>query len=135
MRKPTSRIHVHHQIDQDLGKFHIPRLHCIFAVRCVLCCPGTSESVSLRLAPECSALPSFCIEKEKMYMNMYFKHVRIPLQTSLHVHDRAWFLEQCLVIEASPALKHDLVLPMQAAHICVGRDRLAGVRRPVKLVK
>ena len=30
-----------------------------FALRCVLCCPGTSESVSLRLAPECSALPSF----------------------------------------------------------------------------
>ena len=22
--------------------------------------------------------------------------VRIPVQTSLHVHDRAWFLEQCL---------------------------------------
>ena len=28
-----------------------------FALRCVLCCPGTSECVSLRLAPECSALP------------------------------------------------------------------------------
>ena len=28
-----------------------------------------------------------------MYINMYFKHVRIPVQTSLHVHDRAWFLE------------------------------------------
>ena len=40
-------------------KFHIARLHCIFALHCVLCCPGTSESVSLRLAPECSALPSY----------------------------------------------------------------------------
>ena len=30
----------------------------IFALRCMLCCRGTSESVSLRLAPECSALPS-----------------------------------------------------------------------------
>ena len=29
-------------------------------------------------------------------MNMYFKHVRIPEQISLHVHDRAWFLEQCM---------------------------------------
>ena len=58
MRRPTLRVHVHHQNDQDQGKFHIVRLHCIFAVRCVLCCPGTSESVSLRLAPECSALPS-----------------------------------------------------------------------------
>ena len=61
MRRPswsTLRVHVHHQNDQDQGKFHIARLHCIFALRCVLCCPGTSESVSLRLAPECSALPS-----------------------------------------------------------------------------
>ena len=59
MRRPMSRIHVHHQNDQDPGKFHIPRLHCIFALRCVLCYPGTSESVSFRLAPECSALPSY----------------------------------------------------------------------------
>ena len=58
MHRPTSRVHVHHQNDQDRGKFHIARLHCIFALRCALCCPGTSESVSLRLAPECSALPS-----------------------------------------------------------------------------
>ena len=61
MRRPTLRVHVHHQNDQDPGKFHIARLHCIFALRCVLCCQGTSESDSLRLAPECSALPSMNI--------------------------------------------------------------------------
>ena len=27
MRRPTSRVHVHHQNDQDPGKFHIARLH------------------------------------------------------------------------------------------------------------
>ena len=61
----VARVHVHHQNDQDQGKFHIARLHCIFALRCVLCCPGTSESVSLRLAPECSALPSLDLMQSK----------------------------------------------------------------------
>ena len=37
-----------------------------------------------------------------MYMNMYFKHVRIPEQLSLHVHDRAWFLEQCMSLRPAP---------------------------------
>ena len=40
------------------ANFTIARLHRIFALRCVLCCPGTSESISFRLAPQCSALPS-----------------------------------------------------------------------------
>ena len=29
MSRATSRVHVHHQKDQDPGKFHIARLHCI----------------------------------------------------------------------------------------------------------
>ena len=33
MPRPTSRVHVHHQNDQDPGKFHTPRLHYIFALR------------------------------------------------------------------------------------------------------
>ena len=60
MRRPTSRV-LHHQNDQDRGELHIARLLCICARRFVLCCPGKSESVSLRLAPECFALPSLLI--------------------------------------------------------------------------
>ena len=55
-RRPTSRVRVHHQNEQDRGKFHIARLLNIFALRFVLCCLRTSESVSLRLAPECSSV-------------------------------------------------------------------------------
>ena len=33
--RPTSRVHVHHQNDQDPGKFHIARLHCILFPRTV----------------------------------------------------------------------------------------------------
>ena len=39
----------------------------------------------------------FCaVNRVSCDMNMYFKHVRIPEQIALHVHDRAWFLEQCM---------------------------------------
>ena len=45
---PTSRVHVHHQNDQDPGKFHIARLHCIFALRCVLCLCGQERQKASR---------------------------------------------------------------------------------------
>ena len=43
-RRVYIMVHVHHQNDQDQGKFHIARLHCSFALRCVLCCPERQKA-------------------------------------------------------------------------------------------
>ena len=42
MRRPTSRVHVHHQNDQDPRKFHIARLHYIQLLS-VVCYAAHSE--------------------------------------------------------------------------------------------